>query len=145
MNNMIPASTGAAKAVGKVIPQLDVKLTGMAVRVPTPDVSIIELNVCTIKACTGEEIMAAIKNGADIQEMQHIIGFTDQAVVSQDFITDHHSCIVDSTACIHLKDNSHKIIAWYDNEWGYANHVVDRAIFVKIVWDNRGLLNSSKY
>ena len=145
MNNMIPASTGAAKAVGKVLPQLDGKLTGMAVRVPTPDVSMIDLTVRTINACTGEELMAAIKNGADMQEMQHIIGFTDQAVVSQDFVTDHHSCIVDSTACIHLNDNFHKIIAWYDNEWGYANRVVDLAIFVKSVGDNHGLPNSGKY
>ena len=89
--------------------------------------------------------MASIKKRADMQEMKHIIGFTDRAVVSQDFVTDHHSCIVDSTACIHLNHNFHKIIAWYDNEWGYDNRVVDLAIFVKNVEYNPGLPNSVKY
>jgi len=145
MNNLIPASTGAAKAVGKILPQLAGKLTGMAVRVPTADVSMIDLTIRTTKACSGEELMAAIKSVADMQEMQHIIGFTDQAVVSQDFVSDHHSCIVDSTACMHLNENFHKIIAWYDNEWGYANRVVDLAIFIKSVGDNHGLPNSGKY
>jgi len=128
LTNMIPASTGAAKAVGKVIPELNGKLTGMAVRVPTVDVSMVDLTVRTAKACTGEEMNAAFKKASE-GSMKGILGFTDQPVVSQDFVTDSRSSIVDSAAGIHLNDNFHKVISWYDNEWGYSNRLVDLAIY----------------
>jgi glyceraldehyde 3-phosphate dehydrogenase len=135
MSNMIPASTGAAKAVGKVLPELNGKLTGMAVRVPTPDVSMVDLTVRTTKACTGEEIDAALKaaaNDAD-SELNGILGYTDLPVVSQDFVHDKRSSIIDATACIHLSDTFHKIISWYDNEWGYSNRLVDLVIHMSEV------------
>jgi len=135
MSNMIPASTGAAKAVGKVLPELNGKLTGMAVRVPTPDVSMVDLTVRTTKACAGEEIDAALKaaaNDAD-SELNGILGYTDLPVVSQDFVHDKRSSIIDASACIHLSDTFHKIISWYDNEWGYSNRLVDLVIHMSEV------------
>merc|ERR1711934_1070897 len=123
LNNMIPASTGAAKAVGKVIPELNGKLTGMAVRVPTVDVSMVDLTVRTAKACTGGEMKAALKKASE-GSMKGILGYTDLPVVSQDFVTDSRSSIVDSAAGIALNDNFHKVISWYDNEWGYSNRLV---------------------
>merc|ERR1712008_174197 len=127
MSNMIPASTGAAKAVGKVLPQLNGKLTGMSVRIPTPDVSMVDLTVRTEKPCTKEELHAALKKAATDPESElfGILGYTDQPVVSQDFVHDSRSSIVDGTACIHLNETFHKIISWYDNEWGYSNRLVD--------------------
>mmetsp|Transcript_131868 Transcript_131868/g.196535 ORF Transcript_131868/g.196535 Transcript_131868/m.196535 type:complete len:334 (+) Transcript_131868:44-1045(+) len=127
LNNIIPASTGAAKAVGKVIPELNGKLTGMAVRVPTPDVSLVDLTVRTEKGCTKEELLAALKEASE-GDMNGILGYEDAALVSQDFVHDKRSSIVDSTACISLNDNFHKVISWYDNEWGYSNRLVDLAI-----------------
>ena len=126
--NCIPASTGAAKAVGKVIPELNGKLTGMAIRVPTPDVSMVDLTVRTSKPCTGEQMNAALKKAAD-GPLKGILGYTDLPVVSQDFVHDKRSSIVDSTANIALNDNFHKVISWYDNEWGYSNRLVDLAIY----------------
>jgi len=128
IGNCIPASTGAAKAVGKVIPSLNGKLTGMAVRVPTADVSMVDLTMRTEKACTGDEIKAAVKEAAE-GELKGILGYTELAVVSQDFVHDSHSSIMDASACIHLNDNFHKIISWYDNEWGYSNRLVDLAVY----------------
>jgi glyceraldehyde 3-phosphate dehydrogenase len=128
LNNLIPASTGAAKAVGKVIPELNGKLTGMAVRVPTADVSLVDLTIRTEKACTGDEILVALKEASE-GELKGILGYTDQAVVSQDFVHDPRSSIVDSKACITLNENFHKVISWYDNEWGYSNRLVDLAIY----------------
>lgn len=128
LTNLIPASTGAAKAVGKVIPELNGKLTGMAVRVPTADVSLVDLTVRTEKACTGEDIKAALKAASE-GELRGIMGFTEDAVVSQDFVSDKRSSIVDASACIHLNDNFHKIISWYDNEFGYSSRLVDLAIY----------------
>jgi len=132
LSNLIPASTGAAKAVGKVLPELQGKLTGMAVRVPTADVSMVDLTVRTSKACTGEEMNEAFRIAADDpnSELYGILGYTDQPVVSQDFVHDPRSSIVDSTACIHLNDNFHKIISWYDNEWGYSNRLVGLAVYM---------------
>jgi len=129
LSNMIPASTGAAKAVGKVLPELNGKLTGMAVRVPTTDVSMVDLTVRTEKACSGDEMMDALKMAATDpnSELFGILGYTDLPVVSQDFVHDKRSSIVDSMACIHLNDNFHKVISWYDNEWGYSNRLVDLA------------------
>ena len=112
MNNCIPASTGAAKAVGKVIPELNGKLTGMAVRVPTPDVSLVDLTIRTEKACTGDEIKAALKEASE-GELKGILGYTEDKVVSQDFVHDSRSSIVDASACIFLNDNFHKVISWY--------------------------------
>eukprot|EP00538_Stauroneis_constricta_P013338 CAMPEP_0119552872 /NCGR_PEP_ID=MMETSP1352-20130426/5757_1 /TAXON_ID=265584 /ORGANISM="Stauroneis constricta, Strain CCMP1120" /LENGTH=334 /DNA_ID=CAMNT_0007599179 /DNA_START=149 /DNA_END=1153 /DNA_ORIENTATION=- len=128
LNNLIPASTGAAKAVGKVIPELNGKLTGMAVRVPTPDVSMVDLTFRTQKACTGDDIKAVLKKAAD-GPLKGVLGYTDKAVVSQDFVHDPRSSIVDASAGLHLNDNFHKVISWYDNEWGYSNRLVDLAIY----------------
>jgi len=128
--NLIPSSTGAAKAVGKVIPELNGKLTGMAVRVPTADVSMVDLTFRTKKACTGEEMMAALKAASESDELKGILGYTDELVVSQDFVTDKRSSIVDAKACIHLNDKFHKVVSWYDNEWGYSNRLVDLAVYI---------------
>lgn len=131
--NMIPSSTGAAKAVGKVLPELNGKLTGMAVRVPTPDVSMVDLTIRTSKSCSGEEMLAALKEAATNPEsdVYGILGYTDLPVVSQDFVHDKRSSIVDAQACIHLNSTFHKVISWYDNEWGYSNRLVDLAMHMK--------------
>lgn len=128
LTNLIPASTGAAKAVGKVIPELNGKLTGMAVRVPTADVSLVDLTIRTEKACTAEEIKAALKEASE-GELKGILGYTEEEVVSQDFVSDKRSSIIDAGACITLNNNFHKIISWYDNEFGYSNRLVDLAIY----------------
>jgi len=127
--NLIPSSTGAAKAVGKVIPELNGKLTGMAVRVPTGDVSMVDLTFRTTKSTTGAEMMAALKEASE-GELNGILGYTEDAVVSQDFVTDKRSSIVDASACIHLNDNFHKVVSWYDNEWGYSNRLIDLAVYI---------------
>jgi glyceraldehyde 3-phosphate dehydrogenase len=124
MGNIIPASTGAAKAVSKVYPAVDGKLTGMAFRVPTLDVSVVDLTVRLERGATLDDINAAVKNASE-NEMKGIMGFTDEPVVSSDFTTDSRSSIFDSTACISLNDNFVKLISWYDNEWGYSCRVVD--------------------
>ena len=124
-HNIIPSSTGAAKAVGKVIPALNGKLTGLSIRVPTPDVSIVDLTCRIEKAATYEEIKQAMKEASESDRWKGIIGYTDQAVVSSDFYSDPHTCIFDATAGISLNPNFVKLIAWYDNEWGYSNKVVD--------------------
>jgi glyceraldehyde 3-phosphate dehydrogenase len=128
MNNLIPASTGAAKAVGKVIPELNGKLTGMAIRVPTPDVSMVDLTIRTEKACSKEDIQAALKAASE-GELKGILGYTEDEVVSQDFVHDARSSIVDGSAGITLNPHFHKVISWYDNEWGYSNRLVDLAIY----------------
>ena len=122
--NIIPSSTGAAKAVGKVIPELDGKLTGMAFRVPTLDVSVVDLTCKLEKAATYEEIKAAVKAASE-GKMKGILGYTEDAVVSSDFITDPRTSIFDAEAGIQLNDNFVKLVSWYDNEWGYSNKVVD--------------------
>jgi glyceraldehyde 3-phosphate dehydrogenase len=127
--NIIPASTGAAKAVTKVIPSLEGKLTGMAFRVPTPDVSVVDLTVRLEKPAKYEEICKAIKDASE-GELKNILGYTADEVVSTDFLGDSHSCIFDSKAGIQLNDKFVKLIAWYDNEWGYSNRVVDLLVHV---------------
>lgn len=122
--NIIPSSTGAAKAVGKVIPDLNGKLTGMAFRVPTPNVSVVDLTARLNKGAKYEEICAAIKEAAN-GPLKGILGYTDEEVVSTDFIGDTHSSIFDAKAGISLNDNFVKLISWYDNEYGYSNRVVD--------------------
>jgi glyceraldehyde 3-phosphate dehydrogenase len=128
LTNLIPASTGAAKAVGMVIPELNGKLTGMAVRVPTADVSLVDLTVRLEKGCTAAEMKAALKEASE-GELKGILGYTEEAVVSQDFVSDKRSSIVDADACICLNPNFHKVISWYDNEFGYSNRLVDLAIY----------------
>ena len=123
--NIIPSSTGAAKAVGLALPELKGKLTGMAFRVPTPDVSCVDLTVRTQKETSYDEIMAALKAASESGPMKGILGYTDEEVASTDFLTDPRSSIIDSKAGIGLSPTFHKVISWYDNEWGYSNRVVD--------------------
>lgn len=127
--NIIPSSTGAAKAVTKVIPELEGRLTGMSFRVPTLDVSVVDLTCTLKKATTYEKIVKAIKQEA-AGDMQGILGWTDEAVVSSDFIGDSRSCIFDINAGIMLNDKFVKLVAWYDNEWGYSCRVVDLAVYI---------------
>ncbi|HEY8343717.1 MAG TPA: type I glyceraldehyde-3-phosphate dehydrogenase [Bacillota bacterium] len=122
--NIIPSSTGAAKAVGKVIPELNGKLTGMAFRVPTIDVSVVDLTCRLEKPATYDQIKAAVKKASE-NEMKGILGYTEDDVVSSDFIHDPRTSIFDAKAGIALNDNFVKLVAWYDNEWGYSNKVVD--------------------
>ncbi len=122
--NIIPSSTGAAKAVGKVIPELNGKLTGMAFRVPTADVSVVDLTCRLGKAASYEDIKAAVKKAAD-GDLKGILGYTEDKVVSSDFIHDARTSIFDADAGISLNDNFVKLVSWYDNEWGYSNKVVD--------------------
>merc|ERR1711988_1134013 len=127
--NIIPSSTGAAKAVGKVIPSLNGKLTGMAFRVPTPDVSVVDLTCRLEKGAKMDDIVGKIKEAA-AGDMKGVLDWTDEEVVSQDFVTCAASSIVDVSAGIALNDNFVKLVSWYDNEWGYSNRLVDLAIFM---------------
>ncbi len=122
--NIIPSSTGAAKAVGLVIPALKGKLTGMAFRVPTPDVSVVDLTVRLEKAATYEEIKATIKKASE-NELKGILGYTEDEVVSNDFLGDARTSIFDANAGIALNGNFVKLVSWYDNEWGYSNKLVN--------------------
>ncbi|MCD7963690.1 MAG: type I glyceraldehyde-3-phosphate dehydrogenase [Rikenellaceae bacterium] len=122
--NIIPSSTGAAKAVGKVIPSLNGKLTGMAFRVPTLDVSVVDLTCRLEKGATYAEICAAIKEASE-NEMKGVLGYTEDEVVSSDFIGEARTSVFDAKAGISLNDNFVKLVSWYDNEWGYSNKVVD--------------------
>ncbi|MGK7883017.1 MAG: type I glyceraldehyde-3-phosphate dehydrogenase [Crocosphaera sp.] len=122
--NIIPASTGAAKAVTLVIPELKGKLTGMALRVPTPDVSVVDLTFKTEKATSYEAICAAMKAAAT-GELKGVLGYTDEDVVSMDFNGDPNSSIFDAKAGMELNSNFFKVISWYDNEWGYSNRMLD--------------------
>jgi len=130
--NIIPATTGAAKAVGKVLPQLDGKLTGMSFRVGTPDVSVVDLTVRLERGATYAEICDAIKE-ACAGELKGIMDYTEDEVVSSDFIGSHFSCVFDAKAGISLNKNFVKLIAWYDNEMGYSNRVVDLATHISTV------------
>ncbi len=127
LNNIIPSSTGAAKAVGKVIPSLNGKLTGMSFRVPTVDVSVVDLTVRLEKATSYDEICAAIKTASE-GELKGILGYTEDAVVSQDFVGDKRTSIFDKDAGIMLSPNFVKLVSWYDNEMGYSNKLVDMLI-----------------
>ncbi len=129
MANIIPSSTGAAVAVTKVIPSLKGKLTGMAFRVPTTDVSVVDLTVRTEKSASYDDIKAAFKKAAD-GDYKGVISYTDEEVVSQDFVSDPHTCNFDAGAGIELNDNFFKLIAWYDNEYGYSSKLVDLAAHV---------------
>jgi len=122
--NIIPSSTGAAKAVGKVIPELNGKLTGMAFRVPTPNVSVVDLTVNLAKPASYDEICSAMKEASE-GELKGIMGYTEDAVVSNDFLGDARTSVFDATAGIALTDTFVKLVSWYDNEWGYSNKVLD--------------------
>ena len=125
--NIIPSSTGAAKAVGKVIPSLNGKLTGMAFRVPTADVSVVDLTVRTEKAATYDEIKAVFKKAAE-GEYKGIVSYTEEMVVSQDFVSNAYVCNFDAEAGIALNDNFFKLVAWYDNEYGYSAKLLELAV-----------------
>eukprot|EP01062_Namystynia_karyoxenos_P043411 TRINITY_DN317_c0_g1_i9.p1 TRINITY_DN317_c0_g1~~TRINITY_DN317_c0_g1_i9.p1 ORF type:complete len:362 (+),score=131.86 TRINITY_DN317_c0_g1_i9:83-1087(+) len=124
-NNIIPSSTGAAKAVGKVIPSLNGKLTGMAFRVPSSDVSVVDLTVRLRRPASKKDIDACIKAATQTPRLRGVLGYTDEDLVSTDFIGDQHSSIYDSKASISLNNNFVKLVSWYDNECGYSNRVVD--------------------
>ena len=126
LNNIVPASTGAAKAVGKVIPELNGKLTGMAFRVPTVDVSVVDLTCRLEKSATFEEVKAALKNASE-NELNGVLGYTEEGVVSQDFVSEPKTSTFDANASIGLNDNFVKLISWYDNEYGYSSKLVDLA------------------
>lgn len=125
--NIIPSSTGAAKAVGKVIPSLNGKLTGMSFRVPTLDVSVVDLTVNLKKAASYEEICAAMKKASE-GELKGILGYTEDDVVSSDFLGDSRTSIFDAKAGIQLTPTFVKVVSWYDNEWGYSNKVLDLVV-----------------
>ncbi len=126
LENIIPSSTGAAKAVGKVLPELNGKLTGMSLRVPTSDVSFVDLTCELNKAATYDEICAAMKAASE-GELKGVLGYTDEAVVSTDFRNDARTSIFDVKAGIQLDPTFVKVCAWYDNEWGYSNKVLEMA------------------
>ena len=127
--NIIPSSTGAAKAVGKVIPELNGKLTGMSFRVPTVDVSVVDLTCNLEKPATYDEICAAVREASE-GELKGILGYTDELLVSSDFIHDPRTSIFDAKAGIALTDTFVKLVAWYDNEWGYSNKLLDLAVYM---------------
>jgi glyceraldehyde 3-phosphate dehydrogenase len=127
--NIIPASTGAAKAVALVIPELKGKLTGMSFRVPVADVSVIDLTVRLVKPASYEQIKAAMKEASE-GELKGIMGYTEDDVVSQDFLGDARTCIFDAKAGIALNDSFIKVVAWYDNEWGYSNKLIDLVAYL---------------
>ncbi len=130
--NIIPSSTGAAKAVGKVIPELNGKLTGMALRIPTPDVSVVDLTCRLEKGASYDEIKAAMKSASE-GELSGILGYTEDAVVSTDFLGDPRTSIFDAGAGIALNDNFVKVVSWYDNEMGYSHKVCDLIIHMNTV------------
>ena len=129
LTNIIPASTGAAVAVGKVIPKLNGKLTGMSLRVPTADVSVVDLTVRTKKSTSYEDIMKLFKNASE-GTYKGVVNYTEDAVVSQDFVSDPHTCTFDAGAGIALNDNFFKLVAWYDNEYGYSSKLIDLAVHI---------------
>ena len=131
-DNIIPSTTGAAKAVGKVIPELNGKLTGMSLRFPTADVSLVDLTCRLEKPAKYDEICAAMKAAAE-GPMAGVLGYTDEEVVSSDFRTDARTSIFDAKAGISLNDNFVKVVAWYDNEWGYSNKMVELMCYVDSV------------
>lgn len=129
INNIIPTTTGAAKAVGKVIPKLDGKITGMAFRVPTADVSVVDLTVKTKKATSLEEIKEVMKKASE-GSLKGIVGYTEDAVVSQDFVGEIKTSVFDADASIELNPTFFKLVSWYDNEFGYSNKMIDLALKV---------------
>lgn len=129
INNIVPASTGAAKAVGKVIPELNGVLTGMAFRVPTVDVSVVDLTCRLEKGASWSEVKAAIKDASE-NELKGILGYTEEGVVSQDFVSEPRTSVFDANASMALNDNFVKLVSWYDNEFGYSTKLVELALHV---------------
>ncbi len=127
--NIIPSTTGAAKAVGLAIPEVKGKLTGMSFRVPTPTVSVVDLTVKTVKETSYKEICAAMKNASETY-LQGILGYTEDEVVSSDFIHDSRSSIFDAGSGLELNSRFFKLVSWYDNEWGYSNRCVDLVKYI---------------
>ena len=127
--NIIPSTTGAAKAVALVIPELKGKLTGMSFRVPVPDVSVVDLTARLVKPASYDQIKAAMKEASE-GELKGILGYTEDDVVSQDFLGDARTCIFDAKAGISLNDTFVKVVGWYDNEWGYSNKLIDLVLEV---------------
>jgi len=140
--NIIPSSTGAAKAVGSVLPHLNGKLTGMAFRVPTLDVSVVDLTVNLEKPASYDDIKAAIKKAAE-GPMAGVLGYTEDDVVSADFIKDRRSSIFDAKAGIALSSTFVKLVSWYDNEWGYSNRLVDLVVYMALK-DGNATLEEAK-
>jgi len=132
LNNIVPASTGAAKAVGKVIPELNGKLTGMAFRVPTVDVSVVDLTCRLEKGASFEDVKAALKEASE-NELKGILGYTEEGVVSQDFVSEPRTSVFDANASIGLNDNFVKLVSWYDNEFGYSTKLVDLAEYINSI------------
>ena len=132
INNIVPASTGAAKAVGKVIPELNGKLTGMAFRVPTADVSVVDLTVRLEKSASFETVKAALKEASE-NGLKGVLGYTEEGVVSQDFVSEPKTSTFDANASLALNDNFFKLVAWYDNEYGYSAKLVDLAMYIHSV------------
>jgi glyceraldehyde 3-phosphate dehydrogenase len=130
--NIIPSSTGAAKAVGQVIPDLNGKLTGMSMRVPTVDVSVVDLTVKLAKETTYSEIMSVLKHASETS-MKGILGYTEDLVVSQDFVSDTRTSIVDAHAGIGLNSTFFKLVSWYDNEYGYSSKLIDLAVHINAI------------
>ena len=130
LNNIIPSTTGAAKCVGKVIPELEGKINGISLRVPTSNVSVVDLTVHLKNSTSYEEIIKCLKN-AEKKELNGILKVSDEELVSSDFIGDPHSCILDAKAGIELNPRFFKIIAWYDNEWGYSNRLVNLLEYIQ--------------
>lgn len=128
-SNIIPSTTGAAKAVSKVIPALEGKLTGMAFRVPVTNVSCVDLTFKTTQKTSYEEISKAIKKASE-SSLKGILGYTEDEVVSSDFMTDSHSSIFDKGAGMELNSNFFKVVSWYDNEWGYSNRMLDLVDYI---------------
>jgi len=124
LHNIIPSSTGAAKAVGKVIPSLNGKLTGMSFRVPTMDVSVVDLTVNLGKSTTYEEVCKVMKEASE-NELKGILGYTEELVVSQDFVGETCTSVFDANAGIALTDKFIKVVSWYDNEYGYSTKIID--------------------
>jgi len=131
LNNIIPSSTGAAKAVGKVIPALDGKLTGMAFRVPTADVSVVDLTCRLGSSVSLDEIKQVIKTASE-NELEGILGYTEDGVVSQDFVSETRTSVFDANASIALNNNFFKLISWYDNEYGYSSKLIDLALYLSV-------------
>lgn len=132
-SNIIPSTTGAAKAVSKVIPALEGKLTGMAFRVPVTNVSCVDLTFKTTQKTSYEEISKAIKKASE-SSLKGILGYTEDEVVSSDFMTDSHSSIFDKGAGMELNSNFFKVVSWYDNEWGYSNRMLDLVDYISKNW-----------
>lgn len=131
-NNIVPYSTGAAKALGKVIPSLNGKVTGMSFRVPTINVSVVDFTFKTQKDATYDDISQAVKKAAE-GDLKGVLGWTEDEIVSSDILHDPHSSVFDKHAGLSLNKNFHKVVSWYDNEWGYSNRMLDLAKHIQKV------------